>query len=501
MDAAVGDPGHVLVEATSSGCYAWFGAEARRVLAPSASHDRLDIRSFADRQVHRLLTRVLRDDLSTTTDLRFARHPATVGLRSAILCRVDGPDERTTAAHAEDALRSLETCELAAFAPLDRSGLLGWMYGLPDSPTWGWLVERRLVHAEPALPDTMCAFKSVSPTVDSWHRLLDALIGTPDPTVVSVRLTRTRPIASDWDEVEALATAFEDHGFDRYLDTGLGERNVRRIVGSPFAAAASAELRRMLERSTQSAMRYRFGITVVGMGRPADELVSPLEELVPTARSAPAFSQSALRVCDVRKEDLRVVDDRQRSLDLNDLHHPAHVRAPGAVARFVATVDEMEAMALLHVPRFGPPPTPGFSSGDTPAAGIPREPFVFVSYSRADEPLAGELVRVLHDWNMNVWWDRMLVAGSRWETQLEDALRDGQCRALVVVLTERAVLSEWVRNEIDQALQHRRPVLQVLLRPCPPIVNLQYVDLVHWRGSRSDDRLARLERDVRLVTR
>ena len=235
------------------------------------------------------------------------------------------------------------------------------------------------------------------------------------------------------------------------------------------------------------------------------DLEHALEELVPSASTtwaSAAFGASALALLRAAPRHLDAVDDRQRSMNFGDLHHPSRLDAPTWMRGLLDTADTTEATGLFHLPRSGPPPTPGFRTGTVGTLGIPDEPFVFVSYHRHDERLAGELVAVLGARGIRVWWDRMLEAGEPWRDQLYAALGDGRCRAVALVLTERSALSEWVHAEVSEATRVGRPVVQVMLRRAPPLLPcIQYVDLVGWIGSRADGRVADLIAQVKQAMR
>jgi hypothetical protein len=127
----------------------------------------------------------------------------------------------------------------------------------------------------------------------------------------------------------------------------------------------------------------------------------------------------------------------------------------------------------------------------------PDRPFVFVSYEHHDIGIVTTLVDQLRRWGVSVWWDHMLAGGALWQGALEGALRDGLCRGLVVALTEQTYASAWVAREMGAARDEGRPILQLRLRPAPPLdARFQVCDLTAWSGSPTDDRLRLLRRDV-----
>ena len=61
------------------------------------------------------------------------------------------------------------------------------------------------------------------------------------------------------------------------------------------------------------------------------------------------------------------------------------------------------------------------------------EPFVFVSYSHADEKIVYEEIRCLQDQGVNVWYDTRIRAGSEWSDALADAI--SHCSRFLYLIT------------------------------------------------------------------
>lgn len=111
------------------------------------------------------------------------------------------------------------------------------------------------------------------------------------------------------------------------------------------------------------------------------------------------------------------------------------------------------------------------------------QPSVFVSYSSEDASFAESLATALDHRNVGVWLDR-------WEIRIGDSLTKKIGQALhkndfiVVVLSPASVRSEWVRQELAEAMlreihQKRVVVLPVIARACqiPPfLTDKKYAD-------------------------
>jgi tetratricopeptide (TPR) repeat protein len=91
------------------------------------------------------------------------------------------------------------------------------------------------------------------------------------------------------------------------------------------------------------------------------------------------------------------------------------------------------------------------------------EPYIFVSYSHADEALASAEFRRLQDNDYRVWYDEGISGGSRWTEDIARRLRGASL--VVYLVTPNSAASENCANEIDYALDNHRPVLVVHLKP------------------------------------
>nr|NIP17816.1 toll/interleukin-1 receptor domain-containing protein [Xanthomonadales bacterium]NIX12606.1 TIR domain-containing protein [Xanthomonadales bacterium] len=91
------------------------------------------------------------------------------------------------------------------------------------------------------------------------------------------------------------------------------------------------------------------------------------------------------------------------------------------------------------------------------------EPYVFVSFSHADERLVYPEIRWLQDHGVNVWYDEGISGGSRWRDSIASHLRG--CHLLIFFVTPKSVASQVCREELEFALDEGRPILSVHLEP------------------------------------
>jgi Mg-chelatase subunit ChlD len=89
----------------------------------------------------------------------------------------------------------------------------------------------------------------------------------------------------------------------------------------------------------------------------------------------------------------------------------------------------------------------------------------FISYPRKNAEFALKLARELKTAGFDVWFDQLdIPAGARWDDEVQRAL--AECGIFLVILTPEAIESENVKDEIGYAIDSRKRILPVLLKPC-----------------------------------
>jgi hypothetical protein len=83
----------------------------------------------------------------------------------------------------------------------------------------------------------------------------------------------------------------------------------------------------------------------------------------------------------------------------------------------------------------------------------PRE--IFLSHSSADRAVADDTAALLRSHGLPVWYSSTnILAARQWHDEIGAALR--RCDWFVVLLSDAAVNSLWVKRELLYALQQRR---------------------------------------------
>ena len=109
---------------------------------------------------------------------------------------------------------------------------------------------------------------------------------------------------------------------------------------------------------------------------------------------------------------------------------------------------------------------------------------IFISYTREDVDVAKRLAEQLAGHGWSVFWDRVLLPGATWRTQIQSALNAS--RVVVVLWSSNSIDSRWVEIEADHAFQ-RDVYLPVKIDDCALPLGLSHVqvgDLRRWHHDR-----------------
>jgi adenylate cyclase len=117
---------------------------------------------------------------------------------------------------------------------------------------------------------------------------------------------------------------------------------------------------------------------------------------------------------------------------------------------------------------------------------------IFLSYARDDVDAARQLADGLAQAGHDVWWDRHLHGGSRFDREIEEALSNAE--AVVVLWSKASLDSAWVKDEAAEARDSERLVPVSIGSAKPPLGFRQFhtIDLGSWNGHGLPDALDEL---------
>lgn len=121
---------------------------------------------------------------------------------------------------------------------------------------------------------------------------------------------------------------------------------------------------------------------------------------------------------------------------------------------------------------------------------------IFLSYASADLLRVQPLIQTLQEHGWSVWWDRTIPPGQTFEQVIQAALDASRC--VMVIWSEAAVVSDWVREEATEGRERHIliPVMLDEVRPPLGFRQIQAARLFQWQGERSDVEFVRLVQAV-----
>ncbi len=107
---------------------------------------------------------------------------------------------------------------------------------------------------------------------------------------------------------------------------------------------------------------------------------------------------------------------------------------------------------------------------------------IFISYSSEDKTYVKGIADILEQQGWSVWWDRQITIGQRFDNVIEEELTKAHC--VIVIWTQRSVVSEWVKNEANEAAQSGKLVPVLLENVTIPLAykRTEAALLYDWNG-------------------
>lgn len=108
---------------------------------------------------------------------------------------------------------------------------------------------------------------------------------------------------------------------------------------------------------------------------------------------------------------------------------------------------------------------------------------IFLSYARDDATKAARFAAALEAAGHTVWWDRNIGAGTRFATEIEEALRSAD--RVVVLWSKTSIRSAWVLDEAAAGRDTGR-LIPVLIDPVEPPLGFRQYQAVDLSGRRRE---------------
>ena len=112
-----------------------------------------------------------------------------------------------------------------------------------------------------------------------------------------------------------------------------------------------------------------------------------------------------------------------------------------------------ESEQIHFVPGVGRMPYPAYRG---------KEPYIFISYCHANSELVFAEVKRLNELGYHVWYDEGISPGNEWTEEIAYALE--HCSVFLVMFTPDSARSDNVQNEIDFALDDKKPCVGIYLK-------------------------------------
>lgn len=121
---------------------------------------------------------------------------------------------------------------------------------------------------------------------------------------------------------------------------------------------------------------------------------------------------------------------------------------------------------------------------------------VFISYAHEDQPFARRMAQALESEGFRVWWDHSIPPGQTWDEMITRNITDARC--CLVLWSERAVISDWVKEEATIAKDQQKFIPVQLDNALPPVGfrRIRAALLQSWKGDVHDPQWRALVREV-----
>jgi len=96
-------------------------------------------------------------------------------------------------------------------------------------------------------------------------------------------------------------------------------------------------------------------------------------------------------------------------------------------------------------------------TNNRPRSYRPDDPYIFVSYDRDDQKIIYPEIEKLQEQNFNIWYDDGISSiASDFSEKIATAIEN--CTLFAVCITKHSITSDFIRNEIHFAREHKKPL-------------------------------------------
>jgi TIR domain len=110
---------------------------------------------------------------------------------------------------------------------------------------------------------------------------------------------------------------------------------------------------------------------------------------------------------------------------------------------------------------------------------------IFVSYSSSNRDFVRDLAVALNKQGWSVWWDRSILPGAIFTSEIEQALDAAAC--VIVVWSKTSAQSNWVRAEAAKAFEKRKliPIRIDDIEPPLPFSQIHTENMAGWQPDKN----------------
>ncbi len=102
------------------------------------------------------------------------------------------------------------------------------------------------------------------------------------------------------------------------------------------------------------------------------------------------------------------------------------------------------------------------------------EDYAFISYSHNDHEKVYKDIMKFHDEGINIWYDDGIPTGTIWKEQIKEKIR--KSKFFILFLSENAINSSWVKNEISLAQEYHIPFVTIYIEKFELPIELKWID-------------------------